>query len=66
VQESKYPQIGISTSELFFESTLFSMFSPFDSERLMTAYKIRPTSPVEAFGQLMAVVIAIAAAGRAV
>ncbi|KAH7083425.1 hypothetical protein BKA63DRAFT_153028 [Paraphoma chrysanthemicola] len=65
VRGYKYSQIGMSTSLLYIESTLFSVFSLLASERLMTAYQINPTSPLEAFGQVMAIVIAAATAIRA-
>ncbi|USP72780.1 hypothetical protein yc1106_00054 [Curvularia clavata] len=65
VRGYKYSQIGMSTSLLYIESTLFSLFSLLASERLMTAYQINPTSPLEAFGQVMAIVIAAATAIRA-
>jgi hypothetical protein len=60
----KYSQIAASTSLVYFEHASYSLFSLLAAEGLLTTY-IHPSSPITGVGQIMALVIAVTTAIRA-
>jgi hypothetical protein len=66
VRGYKYSQLPASTSFLFIEASLYSLFSLLAAEGLMATYGIRPSSPIKSVGQMTSIVIAAATGIRAV
>jgi hypothetical protein len=60
----KYSQLPASTSALYIDACAYSLLSLLAAEGLLATYSVRPSSPLNAVGQITAVVIAVTTAIR--
>jgi hypothetical protein len=61
----KYSQLPASTSGSYVDACAYSLLSLLAAEGLLATYSVRPSSPLNAVGQITSVVIAVTTAIRA-